>query len=397
MILAGDYIPKKYRVDLGLLAGERILANLEGPILSERMPPQILKAGSHLFSSSLGCEHTDFILSLANNHTMDYGVEGLEATKQYLTKLGIPYCGAGDNICQARAPVIVEENGRRIAILGCREIQFGSAGRNKAGCANKGLWLFDTVQALKRTVDFIIVSCHAAFEHSPFPSPNLRGFYRHLVDAGVNVIHGHHSHIPQGWEMYHGGLILYGLGNFVVDPNVWAEKDNRWSMFAKIDFSKPQFDFEIKTISIEPVDSGMIRLVQPDSGELKHQLDYMTVCNRALENDDSCEAYWQEISMRLFDRFYGVPLRFPGMQKYRLTLRNRLRCLLDALLDVSSALTGTKMVTRSSRQRACAFCNSHQCESHVDVIATASGVLLNEKPDMRTETTARDVSWLLGR
>ena len=99
---------------------------------------------------------------------------------------------------------MLEENGCKIAVLCCCERQFGIAHDNIAGCAEMGVWLYGAIREIKQTksADYIIVSCHAASEFSPWVSPKLRSFYHSLVEAGADCIHGHHSHVPQGYEVY---------------------------------------------------------------------------------------------------------------------------------------------------------------------------------------------------
>jgi poly-gamma-glutamate capsule biosynthesis protein CapA/YwtB (metallophosphatase superfamily) len=258
MILAGDYIPKQKAVRLDLLPGT-ILANLEGPILGDHLPAPSPKAGPNLYSRACETDGRSFIFALANNHMMDYGVEGVESTKAVLTKAGIPFCGAGANLEDARQPLIVEEDGKKIGIISCCERQFGCAEADRPGVAEKGLWLFEAVRQLKPRTDFVIVSCHAAFEHAPFPSPRLREFYHLLIDAGADVIHGHHSHVPQGWESYHNGVIFYGMGNFVVDPAGWNFCEHHcWSIAAEVCFSGDKPDWRIFYTKVELLSNGVI-------------------------------------------------------------------------------------------------------------------------------------------
>ena len=191
MILAGDYIPKGCRVDWRLPSGT-VLCNLEAPVLGdapERFRPSP-KAGPSLYNVTLGNERREFAFNLANIHMMDYGPEGMRATLAMLSARGIPCCGAGETREAARMPMFLQESGREIAVIGCCEHQFGVSYGGRPGVAALGGWVFDAVRAARKRADFVVVSCHAALESSPFPDPELRLFYHRLIDSS-----GVHSRI----------------------------------------------------------------------------------------------------------------------------------------------------------------------------------------------------------
>ena len=227
MILVGDFIPQEKQVILPAeFNGKLILANLEGPICNAGLPVSD-KVGICLrttLSDGLLDTIKTFAFSLANNHLMDFREEGLCQTKRTLSKYGIPFAGAGMCMEEARKPMILVEEGKRIAVFSCSERQFGMATGNSSGCAERGVWLYSAIKDIKETggADFVIVSCHSASEYSPWVAPDLRYFYHSLIDAGADCIHGHHAHVPQGYEEYKGRPIFYGLGNFVMNPVMWV-------------------------------------------------------------------------------------------------------------------------------------------------------------------------------
>lgn len=393
MILAGDYIPKQKAVRL-YLPPSTILANLEGPILCDHIPTPSPKVGPSLFSRAFDLGGRPFIFALANNHMMDYGVDGLEVTKTMLTKAGVPFCGAGANLEEARAPLIVTESGKKIGVISCCERQFGCAETARSGVAEKGLWLVDAVKELKQSVDFVIVSCHAAFEHSPFPSPRLRDFYHLLIHVGADVIHGHHAHVPQGWETYRDGLILYGLGNFVVDPCLWQAQNHRWAIVVQLDFTGDRIKWtpDFTDIGLD----GSIITVKPSQGvEREQHMRYCEIANRVFADASLLQAYWQAACVELFDRLYGVALKSPRYAETKsLTLRNRARYLYDGLGEVLSSLLGRKLRSKRSLAHGLLLLNLFQCESHADVISTALGVLSGLEADRRTPDVKDAVEWM---
>jgi len=387
MILAGDYIPKQKAVHLDLPPGT-ILANLEGPVLGDRVLTPSPKSGPSLYSRAFEPDGRSFIFMLANNHLMDYGEAGLEATKSVLAKAGVPFCGAGANLEEARLPLVVTESGKKIGIISCCERQFGCAEIAQPGVAEKGHWLVSAVKRLKQSVDFVIVSCHAAFEHSPFPSPRLREFYHLLIHAGADVIHGHHSHVPQGWETYRDGLILYGLGNFAVDPDSWGKGNYLWSIIVHLDFSSNKIGWSLSFADIRVSEKGgiCVGLVEGDARE-RHDR-YCQLCNMAFDSDAMNSALWQEICVLLFDRYYGVPLHSPGYKSTcPLTTRNRLRYLFDGCVSLLAGVSGRKLRSKKELQRGLTMLNFFQCESHCSVMETALGVLSGTVLDQRTKLT----------
>ncbi len=396
MILAGDYVPGKCAVRWNLPEGDTILCNLEAPILGEAELPQLLKSGPHLRNVSLGSECTNFGFALANNHMMDFGVRGMNMTREYLTERNIPFCGAGDHLEEAQRPMMLVESGKKIAVFSCCERQFGGATQTDGGVAVKGLWLFDAIKHVRETADYVIVSCHVALESSPWPSPELRAFYRKLIDAGADVIHGHHAHVQQGFEQYRDGLIFYGLGNFVVDPACWNHEEVYcWSLGVRIDFSAPKLTPELLFLHVEHEAEHQVQVRLATATEEAGRRRYLELCNRAFADDTACVAYWQEACLRHFERLYGIPLRFPGIVNTPLTLRDRCRYLRDALPDWLSILLGRKWRDRRSRQRALIFLNISQCESHRDAICTALGVQSGVCRDCRTARTAADADEIM--
>jgi poly-gamma-glutamate synthesis protein (capsule biosynthesis protein) len=110
--------------------------------------------------------------------------------------------------------------GLRIGVLGRCETQFGIA-LQRPGAAALDPTLYESIRKLKSEVDVVVLSVHGAAEMVPWPSPQWQDLLRSFVDCGADIVHGHHSHIPQGYEVYQGKIIFYGLGNFLVNPADW--------------------------------------------------------------------------------------------------------------------------------------------------------------------------------
>lgn len=370
MIFLGDFIPQKTKVVLPEHGEEWLVANLEGPVCEDGLD-RASKIGVHLRSEPFDCD-SKLAFSLANNHLMDFGVEGLAQTEKFLRARDYHFAGAGINEAEARRPMIIEESGKLIAVICCCERQFGVASENRAGVAAKGEWLYSAIAELKKTVDFVVVSCHAASEFSTAVSPKLQAFYHSLIDYGADVIHGHHSHVPQGWEVYKGRPIFYGLGNSVVDSSMWKNLSNGlWSLVARVDFGK-----KVPAWTIRPF--GEV----PQNAE-----DYLKRANLGFEKPELLEALWQKESVRLFHDVYEQYMRVGSVEKFPLSLKDRARKIFAACGDVVRAIIGKEIPTAYSMQHGRIVFNLFNCESHVDMISTALGVLTGSIEDVRERIT----------
>ena len=384
MYLTGDFVPQKTTPvlpDFG--AEEWVLTNLEGPVCSDALRKSI-KAGVHLHSAPFSV-NGKWAFSLANNHIMDFGIDGLKETMEFLTKRSkkhdTMYAGAGINESEAKRPMYFVERGRNVAVFSCCERQFGAADEDVPGVALKGEWLNTAIPEAKRDgADIVVVSCHCASEFSPFVNPKLQEYYRRLIDSGADIIHGHHSHVPQGWEEYKGRPIFYGLGNFVVDRDMWAENpNNRWSLVVHINFLKNGLSWEVTPFGDVPESSAV----------------YLKAINTGFKKPCLLESLWQEVSVQLYHRLYEQTLRAFPAENVKLDFRSRIRKLYFAAKDIIGALSGESKVNETSLNYARAVGNYFQCESHVDVISTALGVLNGSVVDKRTPETAKIIAELM--
>ena len=170
------------------------------------------------------------VLSLANNHAMDYGPSGLVDTLKNLDQNGIAGVGAGMNAVEAHRPVILERNGLRLAFLAYADVPVENSGFDahvwKATDTQPGIAWADPGQikadvfAAKKEADVIIVLLHSGYEITsiiPGISEEQRLAAHAAIDAGAALVIGSHPHFLQSIERYHGGLIAYSLGNFVFD------------------------------------------------------------------------------------------------------------------------------------------------------------------------------------
>ena len=159
------------------------------------------------------------IVDLANNHIGDYGARGLDDTMKYLDSAGIQYVGAGRDLEQARRPIIIEKEGEKIGFLAYAGGTF-AAKDNRAGFAPRSeSYIMADVKNLRSRVDYVVVSFHWGAELAERPSQGQIRLAHNVIDAGADLVVGHHPHTLQGIERYKGGVIAYSLGNFVFGGN----------------------------------------------------------------------------------------------------------------------------------------------------------------------------------
>jgi poly-gamma-glutamate capsule biosynthesis protein CapA/YwtB (metallophosphatase superfamily) len=161
------------------------------------------------------------VVSLGNNHMLDYGGEALAETLEHLDANGIRHVGAGRNYREANEPLLLEINGKKVAILSYVFIYSAStamATRTRPGVSDHRIRkILPRIRDLARQGYQVLVSLHWGLEYSFFPIPYQMAQARRMIDSGASLIIGHGPHYPQGIESYGGGKIIYSLGNFIFD------------------------------------------------------------------------------------------------------------------------------------------------------------------------------------
>jgi len=160
------------------------------------------------------------VISLSNNHTGDYGDVALVDTLDALCSVGIVPVGAGDDLAEALSVRSVLVKGMRIGFLAFNAIgpSWFAAAEDSPGSA----WLDPeaavvTVRAAAEEADLLFVSCHWGTEYTSYPTSFQRRMARELVEAGADLVIGHHPHVLQAVEYFDSGFVAYSLGNFVFD------------------------------------------------------------------------------------------------------------------------------------------------------------------------------------
>jgi len=211
-----------------LLAGSDLaIGNLEGPLTnheSEGPSWRFCLHGNPVYAAVLASAGIHAV-TLANNHAMDHGWQGLCETQKVLNAAGIKHVGAGQDLMEARKPLQLAVNGVRVGILAYCDVPTRSplyAGIDQPGVAPlRREFLFKDIATAKQGCDILILCMHWGQEDVREPAPKHRRLAREMIRAGANIVVGHHPHVLQGTERVGGGGIAYSLGNFTFSDQDW--------------------------------------------------------------------------------------------------------------------------------------------------------------------------------
>jgi poly-gamma-glutamate capsule biosynthesis protein CapA/YwtB (metallophosphatase superfamily) len=255
------------RVAAELKAGDITIANLESPIARGgteftgkkfrfRAEPELAGA---LKESGIN------LVTLANNHTMDFGKQALMETIKNLESAAIARIGAGETLAEARKMALYTIKGKRIAFLGyslTQPVEF-FAGRNRPGTAPGFEKFFvEDIRRARQEADHVIVSFHWGTEGRSDIQPYQRTVAHKAIDAGADVIIGHHPHVLRGIERYKTGIVFYSLGNFAFASR---GKSADAGLMVRLRFSEGKREAELLVLDILHRRVGF--QPQPVSGE----------------------------------------------------------------------------------------------------------------------------------
>jgi hypothetical protein len=198
---------------------DAVLVNLENPITARRAPRVAKKYLYRMDPSLLPLLDRRWLVGLANNHLLDYGEDALRDTLAALEQRGVPHCGAGRDLDEARRPLVLERCGMRIALVCAADPRYESAGAGAPGtCPATPALLRETLAALRGSVDHVVVSLHLGMEFVPYPTQLMRSLAALCLDEGAGVVVFHHAHVLGGHAADPRGVILWGTGNYVFPP-----------------------------------------------------------------------------------------------------------------------------------------------------------------------------------
>ncbi|PTM58286.1 CapA family protein [Desmospora activa] len=163
-------------------------------------------------------------VNLANNHTTDYGAPGLMDTLSTFRDAGLPTVGAGSDRYDAQQVLYQEVNGLKVATVGVTDVyaKGGTVKRDFPGVIPaRPETSLPLIEKAKKNADLVIVQVHWGVEYDNNVHPRQKDLGRAMVDAGADIIVGHHPHVLEPIEFYKGSVIMYSLGNFIFDQG-WS-------------------------------------------------------------------------------------------------------------------------------------------------------------------------------
>jgi poly-gamma-glutamate synthesis protein (capsule biosynthesis protein) len=250
-----------------LHSADHLIINVEGPLSEQKkaVAPNGIAALTHSmnpaaagFFDRIGAD----IWNICNNHICDAGPEGIADTLREAEKRGVLTLGAGRNLAEASAPVVIDEAGG-IGLIGvgyqraCRK-----ASEDTAGCFS---WsdmdlIRQQILKIRESCRYCIVVAHGGEEFTALPSPYTRQRYLDYLEMGADIVVSHHPHVPMNYETVGEKVIFYSLGNFVFDTDYQrSQYHTEDGLFVKLLFSEEGFRFAPFPIRIDRATEQIVK------------------------------------------------------------------------------------------------------------------------------------------
>ena len=269
-----------------LRSADAVIANLECAITQRERKNPLAPKAFHFRADPVAVDVLRAgnvrCVSLANNHSLDFGEDGFFDTLDALASADIAHAGAGRTLGHAAAPAIVHLPDLTLGIIGLTDNEPAFAATRRAagthyvdieGAPPPGIGLAELASHCReRKADLSILSLHWGPNMVTAPSARFRDFAHAAIDAGFDVIHGHSAHVFQGVEIYRGRPIFYDTGDFIDDYRVDPHLRNDWSFVFLVDVVHTR----IERVRLVPVhlEYGTVDLAIGDEAE--------AICSRML-------------------------------------------------------------------------------------------------------------------
>ena len=324
--------------------------NLEVPLVDKETP--IEKRGPNLIASTksiAGLKQLgiDF-LTLANNHILDQGEQGMWSTANLLDQVGIAYAGIGQTPDQAARPHIVEIKGKKLGIYCCAEHEFSIVSDKRAG-ANPfdPLESLDHITALKKQSDFVVCLYHGGKEHYRYPSPYLQKVCRKIVEKGADLVICQHTHCIGCEEKWQDGTIVYGQGNFLFDHS----DSEYWqtSILIQVDMTSRMIQY----IPIMKNGNGVRLAVGNDAQQIISEMQHRS---KEIQQKDFVEKMYEGFAKSMIDVYISGDC---------LIMKNFIFRVLNKLCRYRIS---EKIIRKRLHQNRMLYINQYECEAHRELI-----------------------------
>lgn len=165
------------------------------------------------------------VVTVANNHALDYGTDALTDTFQTLDDAGISYVGAGNDLERASQPYVTKIDGKTFGFLAASrvipEVSWNIDNKQPGMlCTYDSAELCEAIRKTKESCDYVVVYVHWGIERENTPQDYQRQLGKAYIDAGADMVIGAHPHVLQGIEYYNGKPIVYSLGNYIFNQEI---------------------------------------------------------------------------------------------------------------------------------------------------------------------------------
>jgi len=337
-----DFLPLIKEADISI-------TNLECPLIDKGT--KIKKTGPNLKAPQNAIDALTYggfnIVTLANNHIMDYGDEGLVATLKSCKSNGIEFVGVGSNLNEARKPLYKTINGITLAIVNFCENEFSTTSSNAMGAnpLNPILNYYD-IKETKLKAQYVFVIIHGGHEYYSLPSPRMQEAYRFFIDAGADAVIGHHIHCFSGYELYQNKPIFYSLGNFIFDAKKKRESEWNKGYAVKFTLNETSISFSLHPYIQGDGAPGVKLMNKFEEEKFKNEI---TQLNDEINDSKILEAKFKEFITSSKKKYFSYIQ--PYTNKYLLALYKR--GLIPSII---------------SRQNKRILQNICRCEAHRDVL-----------------------------
>ncbi|MBK3518678.1 CapA family protein [Carboxylicivirga marina] len=288
-----------------------VIYNLEAPIVKPDFKVRNnqkanLTNPENLFSLLPRANRTMY--NLANNHSFDYGIDGLLHTMNCLKKNELHFLGVGLSHDKLYKKVVLELDDKKVHVYAFSINEGDSVRKNKGGViTDKLLKQLRNEFNMIPHEDVIILNSHIGEEYTLLPSPTKRKLFKSLAKSSrVDVIISHHPHTPQGFEYYNDTLICYSLGNFVFDYDshkYYPYTDK--GMVLELNFDKEKVVPSFYIVKINSTNYSL-RLLQFSSLRLKDKLNNFTnyrvnwrrECHRIMYNRKNLPHGYSQVELK---------------------------------------------------------------------------------------------------
>lgn len=223
------------------------------------------------------------IVSLANNHALDYGPDALLDTFDTLDNAGINYVGAGKNLDRAKAPVYYTIGDKTIAFVAASRIVFAMdwyASEDKLGMIGTydPALILESIKEAKENSDYVVMFVHWGVERTNYPVDYQKNLAKQYIDAGADAVIGCHPHVMQGMEFYKGKPIAYSLGNY------WFNNSTKESGMLKL-YLDP--DGSVRTQLLPAMNKDIYTYLLTDKDEKKAYYDFIEGLSYGVSIDEN--------------------------------------------------------------------------------------------------------------